>query len=156
MSEKGRMTFRSGRFGITVNTKFHIDHTWWDSSGLDYRTYLYQQLCEECRQRFTSPVGTECVDWIDPETAEVRKVDALMECLKTTCTHHSDFIDDSLPLTAACFRVFLANQNMPLSSNELSEIFNQTTSVSPLRWPSEKILRVLNSRRGYLGLRPAV
>lgn len=146
---------RSSRFSTTVDTKFHIDYGWWDRSDLNHRLYLYQQLCEECRQRFPSHMDTEDVDWIDPETGEVHKADALTECLRTTCAHQPDFIDSSLPLTSACFRVFLTNRNMPLSPRELSDLFSQTTTVSRAQWSAEKILRVLHGPRVYLGLRPA-
>lgn len=154
MSARMRMHRLAGRFGTTEDTKFHIDYGWWERSRLDHRLYLYQQLCEECRQRFPSYVGTEAVDWVDPDTGEVRKADALTECLRTICAHQADFINESLPLTSACFRVFLTNHNVPLSPRELSELFDQTVPATSAQWTARKILRVLNGTRVYLGLRP--
>ena len=50
------------------NTKFHIDYSWWELSGRNFRLYLRDQLCTECRDRFQDHRNTEDVDWIDPET----------------------------------------------------------------------------------------
>ncbi len=154
MSARMQMSSLTRYFGTTVDTKFHIDYDWWERSELNQRLYLYAQLCADCRKRFKSYENTEEVDWVDPETGEVRKADALIECLRTTCAHQPDFIDDSLPLTTACFRVFLTNQNVPLTPRELSEILGQTTAVSSTKWAAQKIRRVLSGPRVYLGLRP--
>ncbi len=154
MSARMQMSNRTRRFGTTVDTKFHIDYAWWERSELNQRLYLYEQLCEDCRKRFKSYEKTEEVDWVDLETGEVRKADALIECLRTICAHQPDFIDDTLPLTSACFRVFLTNQNVPLTPRELSEILGQTTAVSSAKWAASKILRVLSGPQVYLGLRP--
>lgn len=144
----------SRRFGTTVDTKFHIDFSWWESSGLNHRVLLYEQLCEECRGRFKSFEKTENVDWVDMETGEVRKADALIECLRSTCAQQPDFIDEGLPLTSACFRVFLTNENVPLTPRELSAILGQTAPVQGSRWDSLRILRVLSGPQVFLGLRP--
>ena len=39
-------------FRPDVNTKFHIDYEWWEQSGRNFRLYLRDQLCAECRDRF--------------------------------------------------------------------------------------------------------
>ncbi len=157
MSVPGNFSHLIGRFRTTVDTKFHIDYDWWAKSNLDYRMYLHAQLCEECRHRFPSHVSTDQVDWVNPDTGEVHQADALEECLKSTCQHQDGFIDDGLPLTTACFRIFLTNQNMPLSPNELSRIFNQIPAVvNSTKWTAPKILRTLTGKQVYLGLRPVV
>lgn len=137
---------RLSRFRPTMDTKFHIDYGWWEESGRDFRLYLRDQLCAECRERFADHQNTENVDWVDPETAEVHRTDALRECLRTRCANDPDYINDRLPLASACFRVFLANNNTPLSPSELHEL---------LPWKSsESILRTLAGDSVYLGLRP--
>ena len=138
---------RLARFRPTADTKFHIDYDWWEKSGKNFRIYLRDQLCEECRERFANYQNTEDVDWIDPETAEVRRTDALRECLRTRCANDPDYINERLPLASACFRVFLANNNTPLSPNELNQL---------LPWKSsDTILKVLRGDQNYLGIRPA-
>lgn len=134
------------RFRITRGTKFHIDTDWWDKSGRDFRLYLRDQLCEECRERFADHQNTENVDWVDPDTGEVHQTDALRECLRTRCANDPDYINERLPLTSACFRVFLANNNTPLSPEELNQL---------LPWlPSDRIKSTLGGKQVYLGMRP--
>jgi len=130
----------------TVNTQFHIDWDWWTASEQNYRLYLHDQLCEECRLRFPSPFDVDEVDWVDPNTAEVTRTDALMMCLRTQCAQDPNFINSTLPLAAAVFRIFLVNDNKPLSPTELYEL---------LPWrPANTILRVIGSRRAHYGIRP--
>ena len=40
----------------TTDTPFYIDWEWWADNDRNYRLYLYEQLCEECRRRFPSPM----------------------------------------------------------------------------------------------------
>lgn len=138
---------RIRRLRPTVDTRFHIDYLWWEKSGRDFRLYLRDQLCDECRDRFADHQNTENVDWVDPDTGEVHQTDALRECLRTRCANDPEYINERLPLTSACFRVFLANNNTPLSPNELHAM---------LQWLApDTILRTLGGNQVYLGLRPA-
>ena len=130
----------------TIDTPFHIDWEWWSEHDRNYRIYLYEQLCEECRRRFPSAIDVEEVDWIDPETAEVTRADALLMCLRLQCADDPEYLSPSLPLTAAVFRVFLLNGNEPLSPAQLSERL-------PWRTPTT-ILRVIGGRQTHYGIRP--
>ena len=137
---------RLQRFRPGADTKFHIDYDWWEKSGRSFRLYLRDQLCDECRERFANYMNTEDVDWVDPDSGEVRRTDALRECLRTRCANDPDYINERLPLASACFRIFLANNNTPLSPNELHQL---------LPWkPADAILRTLAGDTVYLGLRP--
>jgi hypothetical protein len=137
---------RLTRYRPTVDTKFHIDYDWWETSGRNFRLYLRDQLCEECRERFANHLHTEDVDWVDPDSGEVRRTDALRECLRTRCANDPDYINERLPLASACFRIFLANNNSPLSASELHLL---------IPWKSaDSILRTLAGDQIYLGLRP--
>ena len=137
---------RLQRFRPTVQTKFHIDYDWWEKSGQSFRLHLREQLCDECRARFANYHNTENVDWVDPETGEVHRTDALRECLRTRCANDPDYINEKLPIAPACFRIFLANNNTALSPTELHQL---------LHWRSaEEILRTLSGQQVYLGLRP--
>lgn len=129
-------------------TKFHIDFDWWEREGRDLRVYLQSHLCPECKVTYSNHRGSEEVDWIDPDTAEVTRVDALWQSLRTHCSQRPDFITENIPLTDAVFRVFLANGNAPLSPIELHEILG--------RYTSEVILRTLGGRRIYQGIRPVL
>lgn len=129
----------------TLNTAFHIDFDWWEEDRRDLRVHLHQHLCPDCRDVFTSHIGSETVDWIDPETAEVKAVDGLWHALRTHCSSRPDYITDATPLTDAVFRTFLANGNESLTPVELGSALNRRPNV---------ILRVLGTGRVYGGVRP--
>jgi len=137
----------SAWFIPTIDSKFAIDLDWWESSGRDFRLHLRDQLCEECQERFPDHRNTEMVDWVDLDTAEVQRADALWQCLTTMCAHQSDYIHARLPLVIAIFRALLKNQNKPLSPRELYEEY------IPWKMP-EVIQRTLVGGKVHLGLRP--
>lgn len=136
----------SKRIKPTLDTKFHIDYSWWEREGRDLRVYLLSHLPPEQRGFFAEHRDTEEVDWIDPVTAEVRKVDALQRALREA-SKQPDFITPHLSLVDAVFRVFLANGNTPLTPVELSELIGR---------PPMTILRTLSGATVYKGIRPCL
>ena len=128
----------------TLDTKFWIDFDWWKENNRDLRVYLQQHLCKACRGVYTSHLGSETVDWIDPDTAEVTPVDGLWHALRTHCSSQPDYITDATPLTNAIFRTFLANGNTPLTPVELGTKLNRPPSV---------ILRVLGRGQVHNGVK---
>jgi hypothetical protein len=131
----------------SLDTKYHIDHIWWEATGRDIRVAVRGQLCPECQARYPDHRNTEAVDWVDSETAEVVRGDALIQCLRSECSHKPDFIGRANPLVTNVFRIFLLNGNQPLTPRELSA---QISWASP-----ETILRTLSGGSVYMGLRPA-
>jgi hypothetical protein len=89
---------------------------------------------------------TEEIDWINPDTAEVTRVDALWHSLQTCCSTKPDFITDYTPIIDAIFRLFLANGNTPLSPLEIYEIIGRQS-------PST-ILRMLAYGNTHRGIKP--
>ncbi len=136
----------SRRIKPTLDTKFHIDYDWWDREGRELRVYLLSHLGEEQRAFFSENRDTEEIDWVDPETAEVRKVDALQRALREA-SQRPDFITAHTSLVDAVFRVFLANDNTPLTPIELGERIGR---------PPMTILRTLTGANVYKGLRPVI
>ena len=136
------------RIKPTLDTKFHIDYSWWERDDRDLRTYLISHLLPEQRERFDQEhaENTEehTIDWIDPDTAEVRRVDSLQQSL-SEAAKSPDFISDHITLVDAVFRAFLANGNQPLSPNELGLRINRQSST---------ILRTLSGAQVYKGIRP--
>lgn len=86
------------------------------------------------------------IDWIDPDTAEVKRVDALQQAL-SKAAQDPQYITDHTTLVDAVFRVFLANGNKPLSPNDLARRINR---------PPATILRTLAGNQVYKGLRPLI
>jgi hypothetical protein len=136
----------SRRIKPTLTTQFHIDYVWWEREGRELRVYLISHLDSEQREFFIANKDTEEVDWIDPVTAEVRKVDALQRALREA-SQRENFITPRTSLVDAVFRVFLANHNTPLTPIELGERIGR----SPMT-----ILRTLAGTTVYKGLRPAL
>jgi hypothetical protein len=129
----------------TLDTPFHIDYTWWDRKGLHISVELRAHLCQEHQEVFSEHFDTEKIDWVDKKTGEVTRVDGLQHVMQVHCSQQPDYINDGLSLVDAVFRVFLANGNEPMTSEELSTITGR---------PAEKILNTLSGLRVYKGIRP--
>jgi hypothetical protein len=136
----------SRRIKPTWDTKFHIDYEWWERERQELRVYLLSHLAPEQQGYFVEHRDTEEIDWIDPVTAEVRKVDALQRALQEA-SEQPDFITSHTSLVDAVFRVFLANTNTPLTPIELGERIGR---------PPMTILRTLAGSTVYKGLRPLI
>jgi hypothetical protein len=134
----------SRRVKPTLETKFHIDYEWWTREGQELRVYLLSHLAPEQQAFFAAHQDTEEIDWVDPVTAEVRKIDALQRALHEA-SQRDDFITPHTSLVDAVFRVFLANQNTPLTPTELGERIGRQPMT---------ILRTLAGGTVYKGLRP--
>jgi hypothetical protein len=130
----------------TIDTKLHIDMTWWRENGRDIRVYMRELLCEECHAEYSDYLNQQDIDWVDEQTGEVKRVDGVWHCLRTCCSGKPDYISPDTPIVDAVFRTFLANGNEPLSSRELYELIG--------RRPPEFLLRVLTAGQIYMGIRP--
>jgi hypothetical protein len=130
----------------TPETKLHIDYDWWERSDQDLRANMIAQLLPEQRDFFLDHDADQESDWVDPETAEVQRVDALRMALQDAA-RDPEYFQPPTSLVNAVFRVFLINNNFPLSSLELAEKINR---------PPNTILRTLTGRQVYKGIRPYV
>jgi hypothetical protein len=131
---------------LTVDTKFHIDFSWWEKQNKEIRVFLRDLLCPKCHETVGASADVQMVDMVDPETAEVTKADAIWEAIRACCSLQPSYITVDTPLLDSIFRVFLANGNKPLSVLELHERLDKK--------PPETILRMLTRGRVYLGIRP--
>ncbi|MFN8529938.1 MAG: hypothetical protein U0670_15160 [Anaerolineae bacterium] len=128
----------------TQETKFHIDYGWWERSDEDLRVYLLSHLPPEQRDKLTSNGEPRAIDYIDPETGEIFQLDEIGLAIQTAAKD-ANFINPHTSVVDSIFRVFLANNNQPLSPRELGDILNR---------PSSTILKTLSGVRVYKGLRP--
>ena len=129
----------------TLDTQFHIDYEWWAKSDRNLRTYMRSHLCEEHRALYADslPDAAE-IDWIDPQTAEVKRLDGIRLNLLRHCSTLADFIAPHTNIVDAAFRIFLVNDNAPLSVRELGERINRDPEI---------ILKTLGGKQVYQGLR---
>jgi hypothetical protein len=130
---------------IPTNVRYHVDYDWWSKSNRDLRVYLQSHLCAEHQTVFSSYIGQEVVDWIDPRTAQVRQVDGLEHTLNSHCSLQPDYISPRTSMVDAIFRVFLANGNSPMTAEELGGRVGRS---------AETIQRTLAGNRVYKGIRP--
>lgn len=129
----------------TLDTKFHIDFLWWQQKGQNLRAFLQGHLCEGCREEAADSEG-QTFDWISPDTGEVFEIDSLWHVIHKNCPNDPEFFDSRAPLTTAIFRAFIANNNAPLTPQELFEV---TQKKSP-----DMILRTIGRRQVYKGIKP--
>ena len=136
---------RASRARPTIQTHFHVDFNWWQERDRDWRVFLQSLLCPEHQQAFAEMPDDHLVDFVDPMTAEVQRVDGLQHVLITHCAKRMGFISPHTTLVDAIFRIFLANGNVPMTPMELAQLSGR---------PPDLILRVLTGERIYRGLRP--
>jgi hypothetical protein len=128
-----------------AKTPFHIDFEWWKQNEGDWHIFLRSFLCAEHQEAFANVEQGELIDWIDPQTAEVKPVDGVQHALISHCAQLPDFVNQRTAIVEAIFRLFLANGNIPMSAEDLSKKLGK---------PADTILRTIAGPRVYRGLRP--
>jgi hypothetical protein len=131
----------------TTQTPFHIDFDWWRINDTNWHVALQSLLCADHQAAFAGLPEDQMIDWVDPESAEVRQLDGLQNTLITHCAQQSSFLDEHTALVDAIFRLLLANGNTPISAEELGARLNR---------PAEMILKTIAGPRVYKGLRPYI
>lgn len=129
----------------TLQTHFHIDFDWWTKNDRDWRVYLQTMLCSDHQQVFAELPEDHLVDWVDPVTAEVQRVNGLQHVLIIHCAKQAGFITEHTTLVDAVFRTFLANGNVAMTPLELGLHLSR---------PPDTLLKTLTGSRIYRGLRP--
>lgn len=130
-----------------LHTPYHIDFEWWQKNENDWHVHLTGLLCPEHREMFAGVQAGELVDFVDPETAEVRPMDGLQQIILTHCARQPEFVTSQTALVEAVFRTFLANANSPLTAEQLAERLGR---------PAQTILITLSGARVYRGIRPTL
>ena len=106
---------------------------------------IFSVFCAQSIKAFSGVRDDDEIDWVDPDTAEVQKVDGLQHILITHCAKEPRFIEDRTSLVESAFRLFLSNGNIPLTPVELADQLGRSPTV---------ILQTLSGHRVYKGLRP--
>ena len=129
----------------TSKTPFHIDFEWWKKNERDWHIFLRSLLCAEHQEVFANMEEDERIDWIDPQTAEVRQVDGVQHALISHCALLPEFSNERTAMVEAVFRIFLVNGNIPMSAEELGQRLSRSADI---------ILKTIAGPRVYRGLRP--
>jgi hypothetical protein len=130
----------------TVEMPFHVDWSWFERNNFDVDRIVWNQLCDDCQQQFGNDYVVEEVDYIEPETGEVSRVDTLREAILAHCQWLPDYINEETPLVQSVLRLFLANNNKPLSSQQIAQRLQ--------RHDADAILRVLTAGGVQSGIVP--
>lgn len=130
---------------LSLDSQFHIDYDWWAKSDRSLRSFMRSHLCEVHRALYADAITEMAeIDWVDPQTAEVKRLDSIMLHMLTHCSKQPDFIAPHTSIVDAAFRIFLTNDNTPLSARELGERIDRDP---------ELILKTLGGKQIYQGLR---
>jgi hypothetical protein len=129
----------------SVKTPFHIDFDWWKQNERDWQVFLRSMLCAEHQEAFANFEGSVTIDWIDPQTAEVKTVDGVQHALMSHCALLPEFTGERTTMVEAVFRTFLVNGNSPMSAEELGGKLGRSPDI---------ILKTIAGPRVYRGLRP--
>jgi hypothetical protein len=129
----------------TLDSPFQIDFDWWKTNENDWRVFLIDYLCPEHKELFQNADTEKLIDWVDKDTGEVHSLDGIQHTLIAHCAKEPGFVSINTALVDAVFRTFLANENKPLTPNELSILIQQ---------PASKILLTFSGIQVYKGIRP--
>jgi hypothetical protein len=129
----------------TLDTKFQIDFDWWQQQGRNLRVHLFSHLCPDCRAKYAD-YPPEDMDWVSLDTGEIKRVDVLWHVIGTHCSQQPDYITEHTPLTTAIFRIFLANDNAPLTPSGIHQLLGRKS-------PS-LILHTISGPQIYMGIKP--
>jgi hypothetical protein len=132
-------------FRPTEETKFHVDYAWFDRNAQDVNVLIYKCLTPEQQERWADTPLDEAYDFVDEQTGEVQQITRAVQIIRAERADDPTFIAAKMPVAEAVFRIFLLNNNHPLSAVELAAKLN--------RKPSE-ILAQLGGRVIYNGIRP--
>lgn len=129
----------------TLKTKFHIDFEWWQAEGHNLRQYLLEHICLQFKDLVEASPEGQTIDWIDSQTGQVFSIDRLWYDIQINCARQPDFIPESLTLTASIFRLFIANNNTPLTPVEMHQQLNKKDAST--------ILGIIGGNNIYKGIR---
>jgi hypothetical protein len=127
-----------------MDTKFHIDYAWWERENNDLRSYILTHLPQDLRDQMTDKDEFEQIDYIDPQTGEVTRLDELGMAIREAASR-DDYINPQTSLVDSVFRVFLANGNTPRTPKELEDDTGRDART---------ILKTFGGIRVYRGIRP--
>jgi hypothetical protein len=128
---------------VTPDTRFYVDHAWWDESNLDLKTVLFSRL--NINPDVEISEGMEEIDLIDTQTGEVRRVDGFQYMVQSYFNQLPPDFMAKASLVDAAFCVLLANANQPMSGRELAERMQR---------PIDVVIRTLGGPQIYQGIRP--
>jgi len=118
-----------------VKPCWFIDLNWHQQNSRSFSALARGCLCPKCRER-----------------SEKLSADELLTAIKDCCSEAADFTSDKSPILENIFRLFLANGNQPLDSEELEKQLRERCGGDSYRTSAEVLSRLLRDER-YYGIR---
>ena len=138
------MNFKAMR--PTGDTPFQINWSWFERNNINAQSLVRNQLNYKWRQRFDNGLEIKEVDYINSETGEVFKMDNMREAILAECQWEPDYITRDMPLLQSILRLFLANNNQPMTVVEMARRLE--------RHDSNAILNLLTASKIQNGITP--
>ena len=120
-------------------TQWSIDFDWYKQNNRSISALVLSYLCPSCAKKLSAE---------GKETSE----DVLLSTIKDCCSLAPGFITDQSPILESIFRLFLANGNQPLDSEELGRQLSELRAGDSYRTTPEILSRLLKKEQ-YYGLR---
>jgi hypothetical protein len=148
----------------TPRARYAIDTTWFDENGFSFDDFVQGRMCESCLERRDEEVE-ERYTVLDKKSGrasfEIRRGrygSDPMRVIRDCCSKKRSFITPDMPTLEAVFRVFLANENKPLTLDDVREQLGEWCPGGGCQWlllPVEQLERLVQHDR-YYGIRPGV
>jgi hypothetical protein len=74
----------------SLDTKFHIDYDWWESSGKDLRAWLYGVMPGLSSAFPDHGIWSQSIGWI--QRLQKLWADALLQTIRSHCSKQVDFV----------------------------------------------------------------
>ncbi len=144
--------------------RYAIDATWFDENGFSFDDVVQSRMCESCLERLDEEVE-ERYTVLDKKTGrasfEIRRArygSNPIRVIRDCCSKKRNFITPDMPTLEAVFRVFIANDNKPLTLENVRELLAEWCPGGGCQWlllPVEQLERLVQHDR-YYGIRPSV
>ncbi|MFC1930466.1 hypothetical protein ACFLWE_01050 [Chloroflexota bacterium] len=121
-------------------TKYNIDLNWFDTKRISFLTVAAGRMCPSCLERHPPD---------DKENPQ-----KFIKTIADHCQKENTFIHDEQPVIESIFRVFLSNNNKPLTIEDITEKLKQSRGASAVSLTQET-LEVLLETPLFLGMGPA-
>jgi hypothetical protein len=118
-----------------VETRWAIALDWFQINHRSASALVKDYLCPGCARR----LGAK----------KEPSLQVLLTNIADCCSQTPDFIHDKLPILESAFRVFLRNNNQPLTLRELSSELGRVRSGDIYRTSPEALARILKNDRFY-------
>ncbi len=118
-----------------VKPCWFIDLNWHQQNSRSFSALARACLCPKCRER-----------------SDELSADELLTAIKDCCSETADFTPGKSPVLGNIFRLFLANGNQPLDSEELEKQLRERCGGDSCRTSAEVLSRLLSDEQ-YYGIR---